>query len=114
MKKTHEERMTEVLKEYVLFDKDYKLDELDDYAFYYNVPTPEGKNTDVVAHFYFPQDSLNPDELEVVWVKDISRVCGEKAMLVDFIRAIAEGKQPNAVEAAEVLSKIGEKNFFQS
>lgn len=74
-------------------------------------PHPDGKNTVLLAHFYFPQNSLNPDELQVVWVGDISRVCNEKAMLVDFVRTIAEGKQPNAVEAAEVLSWIVKKIF---
>lgn len=104
--------MTQALKECPYFDKEYTLAELEDYVFYYNVPTAHGNNAAVLAHFYFPKDSLYADELEVVWEKDLGRVWTEKQTLANFVRAIAEGQTPSATEASEVLAKISEKDFF--
>ena len=93
-------------------ERDYTLDELEDYVYYYDVPTDRGKNAPVLAHFYYPKGSLYPDELDVVWEEDLVRVAKEKETLLNFVRTVAEGKMPSASEATKLLSKVNEKDFF--
>lgn len=109
---SHEKLMAQAIKECPFFDRDYTLDELEDYVYFYDVPTDKGKNAAVLAHFYYLKNSLYADELEVVWENDLTRVSKEKKMLLDFVKAVADGKGPTSTDAAVLLSKIETREFF--
>ena len=101
MNKTNDELLDEALKSSI-FLKGYEPNDFEDYHEVYLL-----RDIPVIAHFHYPEGSLEPDhQIEVIHGDAVSNVLNDKNRLLDFVKAVADGDTKSQEEARSLLASL--------